>query len=187
MVDKGMGYRSMAGRGLVCAATAAGVLVALAAAYVLVASIVDQVLFGETACASDEVTTSAGVTYSLFSPPDNSMGCDLRRRAAGAWGWEVVPGVGVGATYSDLHAGISLKLSNDESLLFVVRNTNDKTEQPIWTDVIDISREPVRTVVQGLNCCMEERSDDPITTDSEGLRRRSEAVWRMAFESGAAR
>lgn len=181
-----MNHRSLTARIVVRIATATGVLLVSAALLVLVAGILDQSGFGETACASDKVTTSAGVTYALAHPASGSMGCDLRRRAAGAWRWNVVPGVRAGATYNDSHAGISLKLSDDEGLLFVVRNTTDNGEQPIWTDVFDISKEPVRTVVQGPYCCMEESPDDPSTTDSEGLRRLGNKVLEMARNSGAA-
>ena len=95
-----------------------------------------------------------------------------------------MPGVHSGATYNDLHAGIELKLSDDESLLFVVRNTFSETDPPIWTDVFDISKEPIVTVVQGQDCCMQA---DPTVASNKVLRMRGLEVKRMAHEVGADR
>lgn len=77
-------------------------------------------------------------------------------------------------------------ISPDEKLLFIRRNTESEREASIWTDAIDISANPIRTVMRGPDCCMEADPKDT-TTDDEGLEKHGLKVLEIARAAGAVR
>jgi hypothetical protein len=136
-----------------------------------------------------QFTTISGKRYAMFD--DDYLARDAGwtiYESIGRTGffWRSVSALDVGYSYNELHFGTDLILSRDGRLLFVRRNTTAPSpDTPIWTDVLDLTFDPPRTVIRGPDCCMGSTAGDTTITDSESLRAHGQTVLARARAMGA--